>query len=175
MLKYLSAKASGIPASRTTRFLAMWFSHGSSIQPPSRPRIMSFTDTSPYRRPFSQTGRPEMRLSRRMRCASRIVALRGIDMTCRFITSRTLKRCSSSMMISLESPPRAFASSGVLASISSSFVCWPWRITGEYSLMSVAPGISRALQRERRRAASRRRRTSQAGSRRAESRGRSRP
>ncbi len=72
-----------------------------------------------------------MRFSRMMRWASRSVALRETEMTWRFITSRTLKRCSSSMMMTLESPPSAFASSGVLARISSSLVCWPCRIVGE--------------------------------------------
>ena len=72
-----------------------------------------------------------MWFSRRMRWASRSVALRGIDSTWRFITSRTLKRCRSSMMTTDESPPRAFASSGVFARISSSFVCWPRRMVGE--------------------------------------------
>ena len=73
-----------------------------------------------------------MRFSRMRRWASRREALRATEMIWRFITSRTLKRCRSSMMITLESPPSAFGSSGgVLARISSSFVCCPCRMVGE--------------------------------------------
>ena len=66
--------------------------------------MMSFTETIPNSRPSSETGNPEMRFSRMIRCASRIFVPRETEMTVRFITSRTLNRCSSSMMITEPSP-----------------------------------------------------------------------